>query len=106
MSVQGGIQLGKDWIIQPLTDFVWTGTDPDIEQDGQIARVAQLFYCLRTALKDLETRYKALGSTKQASLPCFPYITSYGGEPNGKKNHIQKATTLLGYAESDSNICC
>ena len=40
VSVHGGILLGTQWIIQPLTDFVWTGTGPDIEQSGQVARVA------------------------------------------------------------------
>lgn len=79
----GGILLGKDWIVQPLTDLVWTGTGPDIEQNNQIARVAQLFYCLRTALKDLERRYVGPRPSQQLSLPGFPYITSYGGEPNG-----------------------
>jgi len=85
VSVHGATLLGKDWVIQPLTDFVWTGTGPDIEQDDQIARVAQLFYCLRTALMDLETKYMALAATQRLSLPCFPYITTDGGDPNGTK---------------------
>jgi len=90
VSVHGAILLGKDWVIQPLTDLMWTGTGPDIEQDDQIARVAQLFYSLRTALMDLETKYMALASTQRLSLPCFPYITSYGGDPNGTRFTYKK----------------
>jgi len=112
VSVHGGILLGKDWIIQPLTDFVWTGTGPDIEQDDQIARVAQLFYCLRTALKDLESKYVALASTQRLSLPCFPCITSYGGDPNGTKfaykkrlhySDTRKATAIFAAEDSRGN---
>ena len=89
---------------------MWTGTGPDIEQDDQIARVAQLFYCLRTTLKDLERRYVELGSTQQLSLPCFPYIASYGGEQNDTKitykkrlhcSDMGKATAIFAAEDSE-----
>ena len=40
-----------------LTDFVWTGTGPDIEQDDQVTRVARLFYSLHTVFIGLEPGY-------------------------------------------------
>ena len=57
---------------------MWTGTGPDIELHGQVVRVAQIFYSLRTALGTLQNEYVALASTPRPALPCFPYITSYG----------------------------
>jgi hypothetical protein len=71
-SVDEVILLSKGWITQPPTDFVWTGTGRDLHQDGQVERMAKLIYM---ALKGLDT-------THQLSLPCFPYITSYGEEPD------------------------
>ena len=110
MSVHGGILLGKDWVIQPLTDFLWTGTGPDIEQNNQVGRVAQLFYCLGMALKDLERKYMGLGSTPNLSLPCFPYVTSYGEGPDDTKitykkrlycSDMQKATAIFSAEDSE-----
>jgi hypothetical protein len=74
--------------------------------------VAQLFYSLRTALKDLETRYKALATTHRSSLPCFPYITSYGEDPNGTEikykerihcSDMQKTTAIFVAEDSEGN---
>jgi len=62
------------------------------------------------ALVGLETGYVALESAPRLSPPCFPYITSYGGDVNATKftykkclhcSDIQKATSIFAADDSE-----
>jgi hypothetical protein len=73
-SVHGAILLGEHWIVQPLTDLIWTGVVPELSLDGQVQHVAQLFNSLKTGLTQLKNKYKDIRANPY--FP-FPYITSY-----------------------------
>lgn len=77
VSVHGAILLGKDWIVQPLSDLIWTGTTPDLTLDAHVRRVAQLFHNLKTGLDQLEEKYKNIQRKSADVYFPFPYITSY-----------------------------
>ena len=110
VSVHGSILLGREWVTQPLTDFMWAGAVTGMEGDGQVVRVARLFYSLRTALKDLKSKYIALPSTERLSLPCYPQFTSYGEGSNGKSiiykerlncSGLQKGTAMFAAEDAE-----
>ncbi|PVF90894.1 hypothetical protein CPB86DRAFT_508930 [Serendipita vermifera] len=77
VSVHGGILLGQDWIVQPLTNFIWTGGKSDFEVDDQVASVAYLFHHLGKGVTTLEERYKELVKMVEPPLARFPHIVSY-----------------------------
>jgi hypothetical protein len=74
--VQGGIKVGKSWVMQPLTEALWIGGTADMEGRGR--QIARLLCSLRAALMALKTRFEAVKDTLPPSLPpIFPFTTSF-----------------------------
>ena len=72
ISVHGAILHGDKWVVQPLSDYMWTGDAANFRE--QLERVTQLFTSLSTGLAQLEEKYKAMSADPY--LPA-PYIRSY-----------------------------
>ncbi|PVF96265.1 hypothetical protein CPB86DRAFT_518461 [Serendipita vermifera] len=114
VSVHGGILLGQDWIVQPLTDFKWMGCTSDFDLDDQVARVAHLFYYLREGLTALEKMFKKLANSPKPPPPCFPHIISYNDEAlksvritYKKRLHCpdhRKTTSIFLAADQEGNL--
>jgi len=75
ISILGAVFL-ENAVIQPLTDYVWLGGDPNYS--NRIEFTAKLFRALNKALKNLETFYrndvKKISSSDQR---YFPHPRSY-----------------------------
>ncbi|CAE6423060.1 unnamed protein product [Rhizoctonia solani] len=80
MCVLGAVFLNRP-VVQPLTDFVWVGTNPSKPRD--VCYVARIFHSIVSARKELEAYYSDLaGRTSPIPRPLWvlPYPTHFTNE--------------------------
>ncbi|OBZ65583.1 hypothetical protein A0H81_14490 [Grifola frondosa] len=68
-------------IVQPLTECMWLGGEPDCER--QISSTARTFHVLSSCLRDLDQFYRTLEPSRTlVASALFPYFISYasGGQ--------------------------
>jgi len=80
MCVLSGVFVQKT-ITQPLTDYVWLGSD--LFDSTQQVFAVQLFTALKSAIKSLKKYYQSIEQNLQSLIvkkTLFPFITEYGAE--------------------------
>ncbi|KAG8694312.1 hypothetical protein FRC11_002276, partial [Ceratobasidium sp. 423] len=98
MSVLGAIFLKRP-VIQPLTDFLWIGDNPNKPLD--IEHIARVFHAIAEARTELRSFYANLPGPDQGAASTLPYPTDFV-DPNGKKvkfkykGHVNRTGTPSG----------
>jgi len=87
ICVLGGVLVDKA-IIQPLTDYIWLGSDP-FDSTQQVF-VAQLFTVFKSAIKSLEKYYLALA----LGLPCSNFLLLTNMDEIKPSSHTHLALPL------------
>ncbi|KAI0302816.1 hypothetical protein B0F90DRAFT_1712295 [Multifurca ochricompacta] len=80
MCIAGGIYLEKA-IVQPLTDYIWLGSDAFKEQ--RFHSTLRLFAALKSAISSLRDYYESLDPSNVIPRDLqysFPFIKNYGSQ--------------------------
>ncbi|CAE7198180.1 unnamed protein product [Rhizoctonia solani] len=72
MCVLGAIFLDRP-VVQPLTHFLWVGTDP--ARPSELDYIARVFNCLSVAWEELEEYYRSSNPPGETPARAFPYPT-------------------------------
>ncbi|KAL6301273.1 hypothetical protein BKA93DRAFT_798376 [Sparassis latifolia] len=71
-----GAVIADDVLVEPLTDFLWLGGTPHLNE--HVVTAARVFDTLKTCLEQLQTFYQGLRlPTDNARLFVYPYFNSY-----------------------------
>jgi hypothetical protein len=62
-------------VVQPLTDFLWVGDNP--QQPSRLTHLTRVFHCVSLALQELREYYGGLPDTGNPPGRFFPYVTHY-----------------------------
>lgn len=76
LCIAGGVYARKP-IVQPLTDFLWTGARPLGNSDQ--TRLERIFFSLRKLLKSLDHHYSVTVPQNASDLGGYPTICEYEG---------------------------